>query len=329
MNSRDASSPAVLCLRPEADFTRVDAPAPDTLRVAYRKPDDGDVPALLRQSDALVIPAVGPKLAPALFEGARIKLVQVTGAGLDRLDRDALVRLGIPVANVSGGSNEAVADYAVTAASLLLRRFAWADAEIKNGNYAGFRARMLADDLRGLDGLTVGIVGFGTIGRAVADAFHRRGCRICYFDPASRETAGIAAEAMTLVDLLQTADVVSLHVPLLPETTGLIGERELRRMKPGAVLIQAARGGVVDEAALAAHLAAGAIAGAAVDVFSTEPPTPDNPLLQLEGDAARRLLLTPHIAGVTRQSWTSLFRRAWENVERVVLCGKPPRDRAY
>jgi phosphoglycerate dehydrogenase-like enzyme len=329
MNSRPASAPAVLCLRPESDFTRVDAPAPATLRVAYRKPDDGDVPGLLRESDALVIPAVGPKLAAALFEGARIRLVQVTGAGLDRLDRDALVRLGIPVANVSGGSNEALADYAVTAASLLLRRFVWADAEIKNGNYAGFRARMLADNLRGLDGLTVGIVGFGTIGRAVAEAFHRRGCRICYFDPAPRETAGAAAEAMTLADLLQAADVVSLHVPLLPETTSLIGEGELRLMKPGAVLIQAARGGVVDEAALAAHLAAGAIAGAAVDVFSTEPPPPDHPLLRLEGDAARRLLLTPHIAGVTRQSWTALFRRAWENVERVLLRGEPPRDRAY
>ena len=319
----------VLCLRPEADFTRVDAPAPPSLRVAYRKPDDADVPALLRAAGALVIPAVGPKLAASLFDGACLKLVQVTGAGLDRLDRDALVRLGIPVANVSGGSNEALADYAVTAASLLLRRFVWADAEIRNGNYAAFRARMLADNLAGLDGLTVGIVGFGTIGRAVAEAFHRRGCRICYFDPIPRDAAAMGADAMPLADLLQVADVVSLHVPLLPETTGLIGVHELRRMKPNAVLIQASRGGVVDEAALAAHLAAGAIAGAAVDVFSTEPPAADNPLLRLQGDGARRLLLTPHIAGVTRQSWTGLFRRAWENVERVLMRGELPRDRAY
>ena len=126
----------VLCLRPEADFTRVDAPAPDTLRVTYRKPDDGDVPALMRASDALIIPAVGPKLAPALFEGSRVKLVQVTGAGLDRLERDAMIKHGIPVANVAGGSNSALAEYAVTTASLLLRRFAWADAELKSGNYA-------------------------------------------------------------------------------------------------------------------------------------------------------------------------------------------------
>lgn len=322
----------VLCLRPEADFTRVDAPAPPTLRVTYRKPDDADVPELMRAADALIIPAVGPKLVPALFDGGRLKLVQVTGAGLDRLERDAMVRLGIPVANVAGGSNGALAEYAVTAASLLLRRFAWADAEIKSGNYAAFRARMVADNLAGLDGLLVGLVGFGTIGLAVAQAFQRMGCRVCYYDPAPRDAkAGeaIGAEPMALDALLAAADVVSLHVPLLPATTGLIGARELLLMKPNAVLIQASRGGVVDEAALAAHLRAGRLGGAAVDVYSTEPPTADNPLLTLDGEGARRLLLTPHIAGVTRQSWTYLFRSAWENIERVLLRGEPPLNRAY
>ncbi len=93
----------------------------------------------MKASDALVIPAVGPKLAPELFEGTSLKLIQVTGAGVDRLDQAALTGLGIPVANVPGGSNSAVAEYAVTTASLLLRRFAIADAEIKSGNYVKFR----------------------------------------------------------------------------------------------------------------------------------------------------------------------------------------------
>ena len=322
----------VLCLRPEADFSRVDAPAPACLRVSYRKADDSALAELMHAADALVIPAVGPKLVPALFEGGRLKLVQVTGAGLDRLDRDALTRLGIPVANVPGGSNSAVAEFAVTAASVLLRRFAWADAEIKGGNYAAFRARMVVDNLAGLDGLLVGLVGFGMIGQAVAQAFHRSGCRICYHDPASRDSAAaaaIGAEAMTLDGLLAAADVVSLHVPLLPETRGFIGARELSLMKPGAVLIQASRGGVVDEAALAEHLGAARFAGAAVDVYASEPPAPDNPLLALTGEAASRLLLTPHIAGVTRQSSTFLFRSAWQNVERVLVRGEAPLSRAY
>src|SRR3954463_4508365 len=129
----------VLCLRPDADFTRVDAVAPKSLQVTYHASADAAVASLMKSSDALVIPAVGPKLPPELFEGTSLKLVQVTGAGVDRLDQAALTRLGILVANVAGGSNSAVAEYAVTAASMLLRRLAWADAEIKAGNYAKFR----------------------------------------------------------------------------------------------------------------------------------------------------------------------------------------------
>jgi phosphoglycerate dehydrogenase-like enzyme len=100
-------------------------------------------------------------------------------------------------------------------------------------------------------------------------------------------------------------------------------------MKPGAILIQAARGGIVDEAALAAALTSGHLGGAAVDVYATEPPAADNPLLTVTGEAAARLLLTPHIAGVTRQASALLFRSAWENVERVLVRGEAPLNRAY
>jgi len=300
--------------------------------VSYHKPDNAAVPQLMKEARALVIPAVGPKLPATLFEGCGLALVQVTGAGLDRLDQAALTRLGIPVANVPGGSNGAVAEYAVTSASLLLRRLAWASAEIAKGNYAAFRARMVADNLAGLDGLLVGVIGFGTIGVAVARAFRAAGCRVCFHDPALRDTAAaqaLGAAAMTLDDLLAAADVVTLHVPLLPATQGLIGARELGLMKKGTILIQAARGGIVDEAALAQSLVSGHLGGAAVDVYSTEPPAPDNPLLKLDGEAAARLLLTPHIAGVTRQASALLFRSAWQNVERVLVRGEAPLNRAY
>lgn len=321
----------VLCLRPQADFERAGAlPAP-SLRVAYRAPDHADVPALMKQARALVIPAVGPKLPLQWFEGSSVKFVQVTGAGLDRLDLPTLKRLGITVANVPGGSNNAVAEYVVTAASMLLRRFAWADAEIRAGNYREFRAGMIADNLAGLDGLLVGIIGLGVIGLAVAEAFHQRGCKICYYDPVARDLKAadaLGARSVSLGQLLKTADVVTLHVPLLPATQGLIGERQIAAMKPGAVLIQASRGGIVDEQALADSLWSGHLGGAAIDVYSTEPPEPDNPLFALKGDAARRVLFTPHIAGVTRQATTFLCRSAWRNVERVLLANEPPLDRA-
>jgi phosphoglycerate dehydrogenase-like enzyme len=152
---------------------------------------------------------------------------------------------------------------------------------------------------------------------------------IFYHDPAPRDAhtaEAIGAKSCSLEDVLQLADVVSLHVPLLPQTTGLIGRRELWQMKPGAILIQGSRGGVVDEAALAEALQGGRLGGAAVDVYSTEPPAADNPLLALKGEAAHRILFTPHVAGVTRQSTAFLCRAAWLNIERLFSGKEAPLD---
>jgi phosphoglycerate dehydrogenase-like enzyme len=265
-----------------------------------------------------------------LFESSKVKVVQVTGAGVDRLDEAAMKKLSIPVANVPGGSNSAVAEYAVGCTIALLRRMAWADMEIRDANYVSFRGRMLADNLPGLEGLTVGVVGLGTVGYAVAEAFRRFGCEIAYFDPTPRDEAAakIGAKALPLDELLKVSDVVTVHVPLLPTTRSMIGARQLNLMKPGAVLIQASRGGIVHETALAAVLNSGRLGGAAVDVYSVEPPDTDNPLFALEGEAAHRVLFTPHIAGVTRQASATLFREAWANVERV-LKGEAPLNRVY
>jgi phosphoglycerate dehydrogenase-like enzyme len=256
--------------------------------------------------------------------------VQVTGAGIDRLDVPALTQQGITIANVSGGSNSAVAEYVLATALVLLRRLAWSDFEIRAGNYADVRARMIADNLAGLDGLLAGIVGLGTIGLAVAQTLHRMGCKICYYDPAPRGSNAAAAMApfsMPLDELLEKADIVSLHLPLSPATRGLIAAPQLALMKPNAVLIQASRGGIVNEAALANSLKAGHLGGASIDVYTAEPPAADHPLFALEGDAARKLLFTPHIAGVTRQSAQFLMRAAWQNVERVLLAQQAPLHR--
>jgi phosphoglycerate dehydrogenase-like enzyme len=190
---------------------------------------------------------------------------------------------------------------------------------------------MVADNLSGLDGMQVGIVGMGTIGIAVARAFAAFGSRIAFFDPSPRDPAAVAqlgATSMALEALLSSSDVVSLHVPLLPQTTNLIGAPQLALMKPSAVLLNASRGGIVDEAALAAALAEGRLFGAAVDVYSTEPLPRDNPLLSLDGEGASRLLLTPHIAGVSRQASATLFKVALENAMRA-LAGETALHRVY
>lgn len=317
----------VLCLRPESDFTRVGVTPPGRLKIAYMAPTDAAMPATLKAASALVIPAVGAKLPLDLFAGSALRLVQVTGAGVDRVDVGGLKALGIPVANVPGGSNDALAEYAVSCASVLLRRFTSSTAAIRRGDYATFRSRMLGDGVDGLEGLLVGIVGIGVIGRAVAMRFRQAGGRVAFYDPAPASAAAAAelgAEALDLDELLARADIVSLHVPLLPATTNLIDARRLALMKPDAILIQASRGGVVNELALAEALEAGRLGGAAVDVYTSEPPTPDNPLLCLSAAAAERTILTPHIAGVTRQSWAYLFRTAWQNVMRVLIDDQPP-----
>jgi phosphoglycerate dehydrogenase-like enzyme len=319
----------VLCLRPRIDFERANALPAAELTVAYHAPNDAEVMPLMKQARALVIPAVGAKLNPVIFANTTVKLVQVTGAGRDRLDLPLLKSRGIAVATVPGGSNSAIAEYVVTTASTLLRRFSWADAEIRAGNYQDFRARMVSDNLSGLDGMLVGVIGLGTIGLAVAQAFHRAGCRICYYDPAPRDAVSALAtnaESLSLDELLKSADVVTLHVPLLPDTRGLIKARELQKMKAGAILIQASRGGVVDEGALAQALSSGHLGGTAIDVYETEPLSLDNVLLSLSGDAARRILFTPHIAGVTRQATEYLFRSAWRNVENFILKNELPQN---
>ena len=320
----------VVCLRPRDDFLKIGVTPPDTLSIVYLSPDDSQLKQHLATARALVIPAVGPMLPATLFQGSRLQLVQVTGAGIDRLDAEALKKLGIAVANVPGGSSAAIAEYAISSALRLLRRMFWADGELRKGNYVEARSRMVAENLSGLEGLTVGVVGLGTIGMTVAQAFHGMGSQIVYHDPAPRDpvlTSQMGAVAMPLHELLECADIVTMHVPLLPSTRSMIGEHELARMRAGAILINAARGGIVDDIALARDLANGHLGGAAVDVFSSEPPTRDNPLLDVGNDIGRRLLLTPHIAGVTRQSWVNLFRVAWHNVEQFLIQDEPPVNR--
>jgi phosphoglycerate dehydrogenase-like enzyme len=319
--------PRVLCLRPEGDFTRIGVTPPGNLDIVYMAPDDEELSSALAQAKALVIPAVGPKLPLALFEGSDVRLVQVTGAGVDRVDVAGLAGLGIAVANVPGGSNDAIAEYALSCASVLLRRHCEASAEIRAGRYQDFRKQLMAGPVDGLVGLCAGIVGLGTIGRAVARKFHDAGCRICYFDPALSDpdvATALDAEALGLQNLVSRCDIVTVHVPLLPATVDLIDGDVLKAAKPGSVLIQASRGGVVNEAALAEALESGRLAGAAVDVYASEPPEPDNPLLNLSDTAAARTILTPHIAGITRQSWVHLFQAAWDNVVRTVVDGADP-----
>lgn len=320
----------VVCLRPEADFREVGVAPPAGLRICYGEP--GSVPdADLNNARALVLASVGPRLSRHWLDRAgRLELVQFTGAGVDRVSGAVAHRPDLAVANVPGANVHEVAEYVLLATGTLLRGLALADREIRAGRYAEVRARLSPAAVRSLHSRTIGIVGLGQVGLAVARVMRAVGAKVAYTDPSPPDPPAaerLGLDRLNLNDLLARCDVVTVHVPLLPGTRNLIGERELRGMRRGGLLINASRGGVVDEEALARVLADGHLGGAAVDVYEQEPPGPCSALLTLPDRIARRVLYTPHIAGVAYEAACNLYTEAWANVLRVLVQELPARHR--
>lgn len=314
----------VICLRPEGDFLEVDVAPPAGLRIVYADPAEV-APEDLATARAVVLASVGPRLERSWLDKIpNLELVQFTGAGVDRVGDAVAHRPGVTVAGIAAANAREVAEYVLFAAGTLLRGLALADRGIREGRYAETRARLTPPAVRSLHSRTAGVVGLGQIGLAVARLLWAAGASVCYADPSPRDSAAAAAlglDRLSLDDLLARCDLVTLHVPLLPATRGLLGERELRLMPRGALLVNAARGGVVDEKALAQVLIDGHLGGAAVDVYETEPPAADSPLLTLPPTVADRVLFTPHIGGVAYEAAQALYSRAWKNVRQVLTGG--------
>jgi (S)-sulfolactate dehydrogenase len=232
-----------------------------------------------------------------LLEAApRLKVVGRLGVGLDNIDLEGCKARGIEVRPATGANDLAVAEYVVTAALMLLRRAWFATDRVAAGAWP--RMDLIGHELAGK---RLGLVGFGAIARLTAAKGAALGMRIAAFDPFVPEgnPAWQGVERCTLEALLASSDVISLHTPLTPQTRRMIDGPALQRVKPGAIVINAARGGVLDEAALVAALQAGRLGGAALDVFETEPlPGATGAMFQ----GVPNLILTPHIAGVTEES---------------------------
>lgn len=225
----------------------------------------------------------------SLLEAARdVRVVGRLGVGLDNIDVDACKARGIEVIPATGANAESVAEYVVCTAMVLLRGAFYSTRAVEAGTWP----RQTLSQGREASGKVMGIVGYGSIGRLTARKAEALGMTVMSYD-------SVAADASTrdLELLLRESDVVSLHIPLTPQTRGLLDARRLGLMKRDAVLINTARGGIVDEAALAAMLKEGRLCGAALDVFDNEPLPAGSPLA-----GAPRLILTPHIAGVTLEA---------------------------
>jgi (S)-sulfolactate dehydrogenase len=251
----------------------------------------------LADADALIVRNKTRVDGELVAAARRLRVIGRLGVGLDNIDLDACAARGIEVIPATGANALAVAEYVMSAAMALLRGAQASTSAVAAGEWP----RASLSNGRELAGKTLGIVGFGSIGRETARLGRALGMSLIGFDAHIPAASAMWAERETaprgLDDLLRDADVVSLHVPLTPATRNLIDASRLDSMKSDAILINTARGGIIDENALAAALEAGRIGGAALDVFETEPLPAGSPLAR-----CRNLILTPHIAGVTRES---------------------------
>lgn len=263
---------------------------------------------LLRQAGALIVRNRTQVRAEVIEAAPSLKVVGRLGVGLDNIDMKACAARGIEVIPATGANAAAVAEYVIATTLVLLRGAYGATDEVLDGGWP--RARLVGGEAQGR---TLGLLGFGMIAREVTGRARALGMRTIAHDPMLPADDPVwSAHGVESVDferLLSSSDVLSLHVPLTGETRDLIGPAALARMKAGAVLINTARGGIVDEAALAAALKEGRLGGAALDVFAKEPLPAGTPLSD-----APNLIATPHIAGVTAESNRRVSRLIAEKV---------------
>ncbi len=278
--------------------------------VAYREyPGEEELIELVRDADALIVRSKPVVTRRVIEAGEKLKVIGRAGVGLDNIDLESAREKGVEVINTPGAPTRSVAELAIGLMLAVVRRIAYADRRMREGKWV--KKECMGFELYGK---TLGIIGFGRIGREVARiAHHGFGMKIIYYDvvKASEEVVReLDAQYMDLDELLRRADIVSIHVPLLPSTRHLINEGRLRIMKKTAILINTSRGGVVDTNALVKALREGWIAGAGLDVYETEPLPENHPLTKLDN-----VVLTPHIGSTT---WEAQERAGIQVVEKII-----------
>lgn len=271
-----------------------------------------------RIKDADIVITNKVVLGKDLIEGAeKLKLICVAATGMNNIDRDAAKKAGIPVKNVSGYSSHSVAQTTFAMILHLIQKIPLFDDFVKSGEYSNHDIfTNLEITYSEIHGKQFGIVGLGNIGRKVASIADVFGAKVIYHSTSGRNL-NQPYPHKELNELLETSDFVSIHAPLNEHTEGLIGYKQLKRMKNSAYLINTGRGGIVKEADLARALDEKQIAGAALDVFEEEPIQANNPLLKIQNQ--HRLVMTPHIAWASIEARTELIDGVKKNIEEFLV----------
>lgn len=278
--------------------------------------DEFDDAAFGREiADAEVLLHVLKPVTAAMVARAKgVRLVQKLGVGVNTIDLEACRAAGVAVCNMPGTNSQAVAEMALALMLSVLRRLSYLDPLTRQGQ--GWTPDpALIDGVGEVAGRTVGFVGYGGSASRLGAALEALGATVIY--TARSEKPELPGRFTTLEEVLRQADIVSLHLPLTPETERMIDGRALAAMKPGAILINTARGGLVDEPALVKALCSGHLRGAGLDVFEQEPVDPDNPLLGLPN-----VVVAPHQAWLTPETLDRSLAAAFENIRRLAA-GEP------
>lgn len=275
--------------------------------------DEGALIARIGEYEGLIVRSATRVTRAVIAAAPRLEVIGRAGAGVDTIDVEAATERGIIVMNTPGGNTTAVAEHTLALLLALARRVPVADASLKAGRWEKNR-------LQGVEllGKTLGILGLGRVGGEVARRALGFRMQVLAYDPyLTREAAErLGVDSVELDELLARSDFITIHTPLTGDTRHLIGEAELARMKPGVRLINCARGGIIDEAALARALEAGHVGGAGIDVFEQEPPPADHPLLRFE-----QVVLTPHLGAATDEAQSAVALAIADQVADVLARG--------
>jgi phosphoglycerate dehydrogenase-like enzyme len=276
--------------------------------VVVDEADEARFAAEMRDAEVL-LHVLKPVTASVIAAAPKLRFIQKLGVGVNTIDLDAAQAHGVAVANMPGTNSAAVAEMALALMFGVLRRTVYFDALTREG--LGWRPDPGVLDQTGeIGGRCVGLIGFGASARHMAPVLAALGAKVIYTARSEKPDAPFPFRPFQA--LLEEADIISMHAPLTPETRGLIGEEALARMKTGAVLINVARGELVDESALAKAITSGRLRGAGLDVFSAEPAVADNPLFALP-----QVLVSPHVAWLTPETLARSLTVARENCRRL------------
>jgi phosphoglycerate dehydrogenase-like enzyme len=303
--------------KPILDWVMAHVPDDFSVTAVDGKLSEAEIMKAVNPADFLMIYRAEPSDA-LLKSSPKIKLIQLLAAGYETMNLKLMRELNMPCAQNAGANSWAVADHAVLLMLAVYRRLVLCDRSTRAGRW---REPVSGMNTFEMDGKLVGIFGIGNVGSKVAKRVQGFGAKVQYFDkfPLKPEREKeLDVKKVSIEDLFRTSDIVTLHTPLTDETNRMINKTLLSTMKPAAVIINTSRGEIIDERALADAVKEGKILGAGLDVFDKEPPDPGNPLLALDN-----VVVTPHSAGTTLDTWGRRLDFAFGNMRRVLKGDAP------